>query len=111
MKFIIQMPDLAPAPLDPTEDHWYAGITARGETGVIAQYRSGAFVSSEGEHSMNHYAHLEDMTAKRTQEVRVRNISQALSWLETLIDSPAVPWEPKQKIAAREALLAAKASI
>ena len=93
----------------PIEGKWYVGIDHQGRTGAIAQYVGGQFECSAGVVDMTIYQYLQLST--RHQLEGEQAVAGALRWLETLIQSPSVPWDPQQKEAAQEALVRAKAAI
>lgn len=108
---------------EPVEGEWYLGINDKGETGAIAKYVNGEFINSAGVVNMSIYTYLRHsgmftpsitvegspgFTLIDDQQAKVRI---ALRWLETLISSPAVTWDPYQKEACMQALVDAKAAL
>lgn len=95
----------------PIEGVWYAGVTAEGNTGAVAKYENGEFTNSSGKIRMEFYAFLRRYPEMTKVPSSNHPVAPALRWLETLINSPAVPWDPAQRESAHAALAVAKAAI
>lgn len=96
----------------PIEGVWYAGVNRFGNTGAVAKYENGEFTNSSGTINMRFYEFLRRCAKADTPQADVNQpVLNALRWLETLISSPTIPWDPDQRQAAAESLLAAKASL
>jgi len=112
MPYLIQEANGTTCLREPTVGGQYVMDTARDAQPLC--WDGGAFITHHGEKaSPPWHHHLIELAVK--QEV-VPNAQKdalvlALRWLDTLIKSPAVTWDPEQRRSAEEALARAQASI
>ena len=119
MKYMIELADRSVSEATPIEGQWYAGITEMGQIGAVACYSNGAFENSSGIVHMQGYTVIRHVTHELVSAVVKQNnalddkakIQLALQWLETLIKTPAMGWNVKQKEAAMVALTEARAVV
>jgi hypothetical protein len=112
MPYLIENTDKTTALREPTPGCWYVLDTNRKDSPI--RWTGEQFITQQGDKAIPWYHHLIELESSPLwigAPEKAEATGLALRWLETLINSPAVTWDPAQKEAAQRALDAARAPI